>query len=229
MNTPKIEQLITKAIENRPKITNAPMNLYIFWEKLVCGARSVMPEEAVFVAHVTPDHLENGFSNREWQLIVEKIANTMGKETLKEYGDGQTDGETAAKSSKRVDFTERRREQRLRYQSTMWFGENFSKKLQKAVMRDVSSGGLAFTCHTEDKCLKPGRKVVARFSVPCFASKNYLENMDFDRVGSVCRVEQANSSLERVAIQFTKPLPFRPGEQYSEKLSDSKVGEMASI
>jgi hypothetical protein len=36
---------------------------------------------------------------------------------------------------------------------------------------------------------------------------------NFTRSGHISRVDEVNSYLRRVVIQFAEPLPFRPGEQ----------------
>ncbi len=48
MTSAEIESLIAEAIDNRPRVTNAAMNLYIHNGRLICGARIVMPEDAVY-------------------------------------------------------------------------------------------------------------------------------------------------------------------------------------
>jgi hypothetical protein len=42
--------------------------------------------------------------------------------------------------------------------------------------------------------------------------------VDYVRSGWVCRVEGVNHALRRIAIQFHEPLPFRPGEQPSNRI-----------
>jgi len=49
------------------------MNLYIYNSKLLCGARIVMPKDAKFVTYVPPNCLEQGFNDKEWKLIVQKV------------------------------------------------------------------------------------------------------------------------------------------------------------
>jgi hypothetical protein len=36
---------------------------------------------------------------------------------------------------------------------------------------------------------------------------------NFARSGHISRVDEVNSYLRRVVVQFAEPLPFRPGEQ----------------
>ena len=61
MDTYQIEQLISQAIANRPLATSAPLNLYILNSKLICGARIVMPKNARFIAHISPETIVHGF------------------------------------------------------------------------------------------------------------------------------------------------------------------------
>ena len=108
---------------------------------------------------------------------------------------------------------ERRREQRLRYHWPVWFAEDFNETLSQGQMVDVSSGGAAFTCHADENCPYPGQQVTARFSVPCFGPEGSFDMASFTRSGSICRVDNVNRFLRRVAVQFANPLPFKPGEQ----------------
>ena len=112
---------------------------------------------------------------------------------------------------------ERRREQRLRYHWPIWFAENFNETLSQGHMVDVSSGGAAFTCHADENCPYPGQRLTARFSVPCFGSDESFDMANFTRLGQVCRVENVNSFLRRIAVQFAEPLSFKPGEQNNGK------------
>jgi hypothetical protein len=108
---------------------------------------------------------------------------------------------------------ERRREQRLRYHWPVWFAEDFNEVLHQGQMVDVSSGGAAFTCYSDGNYVEPGQSVTARFSVPCFKEDESFEMANFTRHGRICRVENVNKFLRRVAVQFAEPLPFKPGEQ----------------
>jgi hypothetical protein len=80
-------------------------------------------------------------------------------------------------------------------------------------MVDISSKAAAFTCHAGDGCPYFGQHITARFSVPCYGSDDSFNMADFTRSGYVCRVDNVNSFLRRVAVQFAEPLPFKPGEQ----------------
>ncbi|MCJ7728819.1 MAG: PilZ domain-containing protein [Sedimentisphaerales bacterium] len=217
MTSPEIENLVAEAIDNRPKVTKAAMNLYIHNGKLICGARTVMPRDAAFVAHVPPDRLENGFSEKEWKLIVEKIENVLAKVESTTVA-GLPAAATAPQSQAEVKtgqekFTERRREQRLRYYYPIWFSEDFDKEPLQGQMVDVCSRGMAFTCDSVEPYMCPGQRLTTRFNVPRFDLGRFSEIKSFERTGCVCRVDDSNGISRRVAMQFAEPLPFKPGEQ----------------
>ena len=205
MNSPEIERLIAEAIENRPKVTNAPMNLYIYDGKLICGARVVMPRDADFIAHVAPHQLENGFSDSEWKLVVEKTREIVSSEELTA---GAVKKPLSGKRKK-----EQRKEQRLRHRRPVWFAEDFGAELSQGRMVDVSSMGMAFTCRADENCSHPGQQIAARFSVPRLNPDDSFDTVSFNRIGRICRLDRVNSPLRRVAVQFAKPLPFKPAEQ----------------
>jgi hypothetical protein len=106
----------------------------------------------------------------------------------------------------------------LRYHWPVWFAEDFNEELLQGQMVDISSGGAAFTCHAGDSCPYPGQEITARFSVPRLGPEESFDMASFTRIGQVCRVDGVNRFLHRVAIQFAKPLPFRPGEQAKDEL-----------
>jgi hypothetical protein len=87
---------------------------------------------------------------------------------------------------------------------------------------DVSSEGMAFICHADKNCPQPGQEITARFSVPRFGPEGRVNQVVFTQDGRACRVDEVNSLLRRVAIQFAKPLFFKPGEQ---GISDSVAQE----
>lgn len=109
--------------------------------------------------------------------------------------------------------SERRMEERLAYQWPIWFAENFQGDLVQGQMADVSSRAAAFTCYADERCPHPGQHLTARFSVPQYGPDDSFDVVDFIRSGQVCRVDGVNNALRRVTMQFTEPLPFRPGEQ----------------
>ena len=109
--------------------------------------------------------------------------------------------------------SERRRELRLRYHWPVWFAEDFNEALSQGQMVDASSRAAAFTCHADENCPYQGQQLTARFSVPRFGPGDCFDMASFTRTGHVCRVDEVNRFLRRIAIQFAEPLPFKPGEQ----------------
>ncbi len=108
---------------------------------------------------------------------------------------------------------ERRIEQRLRYYWPIWFAEDPNEMLAQGQMVDVSSRGAAFTCYANDGCPYTGQHITARFSVPHYGPDDSFDMANFTRSAHVCRVDNVNSFLRRIAVQFAEPLPFKPGEQ----------------
>ncbi len=211
MNIPEIERLITEAIYNRPKVTTAPLNLYLYGSKLFCGARIVMPKDAKFVAYVPDNCLEKGFSDKEWKLVVQKInllINNLHND------DNQSKETSDKKPLKQTGFHERRREQRLYYRRPMWYFHTLNKIRHKGRMVDISSNGMGFTCSiTAQNPLAARQTISTRLDVPLFGKDGNYDMVRFDRDGQICRVEKVNNSTHRVALQFSQPLPFKPAEQ----------------
>ncbi|GAF87851.1 unnamed protein product, partial [marine sediment metagenome] len=104
--------------------------------------------------------------------------------------------------------TERRAEQRLRYYWPIWFAEDFNEALSQGQMVDISSRAAAFTCHFDNSCPYLGQHVTTRFSVPRFGPDDSFDMANFDRSGHICRVDEVNSYLRRVVVQFAEALPF---------------------
>ncbi len=123
---------------------------------------------------------------------------------------------------------ERRRENRLRYYWPIWFAENPDSTLSQWQMVDISSTGAAFTCYAEEGCPHPGQHITARFSVPHYDADEAFDMANFTRSGHVCRVENVNSFLRRVAVQFAEPLPFKPGEQANDQVEAEQSLESAT-
>ena len=211
MNIPEIERSITEAIYNRPKATTAPLNLYLYDSKLICGARIIMPKDAKFVAYVPPNCLEKGFSDREWKLIVQKI-NLLTNNRRDD--DRKQKDVSDEKQLKQTGFNDRRSEQRLYYRRPMWYFQNSNKIRHKGHMVDISSNGMGFTCSLSDQNILAARqKITARLDVPLFGKDGTFDMIRFDRSGHIRRVEKINNSLHRIALEFTQPLPFKPAEQ----------------
>jgi len=119
---------------------------------------------------------------------------------------------------------ERRAEQRLRYHWPIWFAEDFNDALSQGQMIDISSRAAAFTCYNDGSCPDAGQEITARFSVPRFGPDDSFDMANFTRSAHICRVDNVNSFLRRVAIQFAEPLPFKPGEQTNAEIeSDAKT------
>ncbi len=108
---------------------------------------------------------------------------------------------------------ERRTEQRLRYFWPIWFAEDPNETLAQGQMVDVSSRGAAFTCYADDGCPYLGQHITARFSVPRYGPDDSFDMANFTRSAHVCRIDNVNSFLRRIAVQFAEALPFKPGEQ----------------
>ena len=108
---------------------------------------------------------------------------------------------------------ERRTEQRLRYFWPIWFAEDPNEALAQGQMVDVSSRGAAFTCYADDGCPYLGQHITARFSVPRYGPDDSFDMANFTRSAHVCRIDNVNSFLRRIAVQFAEALPFKPGEQ----------------
>lgn len=108
---------------------------------------------------------------------------------------------------------ERRKEQRLRYHWPVWFAEDFNDALSQGQMVDISSAAAAFTCHSDESRPYIGQHITARFSVPRFCEGEAFDMTSFTRSALICRVDDSKGFLRRIAVQFTEPLPFRPGEQ----------------
>jgi hypothetical protein len=111
------------------------------------------------------------------------------------------------------DQNERRTEQRLRYHWPVWFAEDFDGMLNQGQMVDISSRGAAFTCYNDCGHHYTGQTITARFSVPRFGADDSFDMANFTRTGHICRVEEVNPFMRRIAVQFAEPLPFKPGEQ----------------
>ncbi|MBW8001399.1 MAG: PilZ domain-containing protein [Planctomycetes bacterium] len=116
---------------------------------------------------------------------------------------------------------EKRIENRLRYHWPIWFAEDFNETLSQGQLVDISSSGAAFTYQDEGNCPYLGQEVTARFSVPRFNAEDSFDMASYTRAVRVCRVDQINSFIRRIAVQFIEPLPFRPGEQ-SDSEADTR-------
>lgn len=119
----------------------------------------------------------------------------------------------------------RRTEQRLRYCWPIWFAEDINDTLLQGQMVDLSSRAAAFTCYVDDDCPNYGQHLTVDFSVPRYGSEESFDMANFIRSGYVYRVDNINSFLHRIVVQFTEPLPFKPGEQKNEESETQQVLE----
>ena len=125
--------------------------------------------------------------------------------------------------------SERRMEQRLYYHWPVWFAQDVNGELSQGQMVDLSSRGAAFTCYADDRCPSPGQHLTARFSIPQYGQDDSFDMIDFVRSGHVCRVDGVNNALRRIAIQFSEPLPLRPGEQQADIEQPSDILESEPV
>ena len=96
----------------------------------------------------------------------------------------------------------------------MWYFQSLNKARHKGQIVDVSSNGMGFTCSMAEKdSLKADQKITTRLDVPLFRKDGNYDMIRFDRTGLIKRVDKLNSSIRRIALEFTQPLPFKPAEQ----------------
>jgi hypothetical protein len=122
---------------------------------------------------------------------------------------------------------DRRAEQRLRYYWPIWFAEDVNRSLSQGQMVDISSQAAAFTCYAHEDCPYPGQHITARFSIPHYGPDDSFDMANFTRSGHVFRVDNVNSFLRRVVVQFAEPLPFKPGEQNTGRSETEQTLEAA--
>jgi hypothetical protein len=213
MDVPEIERLLSEAIANRPKATKAPLNLYVYNNKIVCGTRTVMPKNARFIAHIGPDTIAEGFGEKQWQLVVEKTFWILKDNRTKEP----------------CDFKQKRKEQRLQYSSGIWFSPANGSKTWQGQMLNVSSGGMAFTCYNRRSCPDVGQSITTQFTVPWFTPDGNIQSRKFTRTAKICRVNNENSFLKKIAVQFADPLPFQPAEQNMPNDADVTLLDSAQV
>jgi hypothetical protein len=111
------------------------------------------------------------------------------------------------------DNYERRTEQRLRYQWPIWFAENKDCEITQGQMVDISSKSAAFNCYNDRGHQYIGQHILSRFSIPRYDTDDSFDIMNFTRWGQICRIENINPFMRRIAIRFSEPLPIKPGEQ----------------
>ena len=119
----------------------------------------------------------------------------------------------AFRASRMGNVKNQRKEQRLRYRWYLKYANDANERTFTGQMFDISSRGMAFLCHWDENCPNPGELITTRFAVPCFDSGDSFDLIFFNRASRVCRVDDLGSQVRRVALQFAKPLFFKPGEQ----------------
>jgi len=107
---------------------------------------------------------------------------------------------------------ERRKEPRLRCRWPVWFTEGFGKTLYRGRMLDLSSEGVAFTCHPEKKFPRLSQEVTTHFNVPRIGSNDATDMTTFTRISHIYRVDTLDDKVSRVAVHFDEPLDFTPGK-----------------
>jgi hypothetical protein len=108
---------------------------------------------------------------------------------------------------------EQRKERRLSYRWPIRLTKESEARPFPGQMVDVTSRGAAFICFAEEDWPSTGQQITTRFSVPRFGKGKTFDMANYTRIGQVCRVDEVNNQLRRVAIQFAEPLFFKPGEQ----------------
>jgi hypothetical protein len=108
---------------------------------------------------------------------------------------------------------EQRAEQRLRYRWPVHFIKDDQEKTIPGQIINVCSQAIAFLCHANENCPHLGQLLTTSFGVPHFNHNNSFDTVLFNRTGHVHRLDELNSQVNRVIVQFTEPLFFKPGHQ----------------
>ena len=108
---------------------------------------------------------------------------------------------------------EKRSEKRLNYRWPVRFTIDENDYTIPGQIFDLSSGGMSFLCHANQNCPIMGQSLTTHFGVPHFDMTDSFDPVFFDRTGHVCRVDKLSDYIHRVAVQFSQPLFFKPGEQ----------------
>lgn len=109
--------------------------------------------------------------------------------------------------------TEHRYEQRLAYRWPMWFGRDITQAVFPALMVDISSGGMAFTCQPGPCCLEEGQAITVRFSLPRFDETDPGATIGITRTGVVRWTTDLADGTHKVGLRFDRPLSLKPAEQ----------------
>jgi len=80
-------------------------------------------------------------------------------------------------------------------------------------MFDLSSRAMAMLFYANESCPHADDSITVTFDVPRFDSEGALGATSHSCIGRVTRLDNLNSRVNRIAVEFTEQLPFRPGEQ----------------
>jgi hypothetical protein len=108
---------------------------------------------------------------------------------------------------------EQRTEQRLSYRWPVHFIKDDQEKTIPGQIVNVCSQAIAFLCHADENRPHLGQLLTTSFGVPHFNHNNSFDTVLFNRTGRVCRLDELSSQVNRVVVQFTEPLFFKPGNQ----------------
>ena len=142
---------------------------------------------------------------RQIDIHFEKKKNLLG--TLNFLMDDKDSAVLTEKSS------DQRAEQRLRYRWPVRFASGDNDKITQGQIVDVSSDGMAMLCHSGKYCPRKNQLLNIDFGVPHFGLSHSLDVVFVNRTGRVCRIQKLSKIVNRIAVQFTEPLFFKPGQQ----------------
>lgn len=114
-------------------------------------------------------------------------------------------------------FNEKRSENRLEYNWSVWFAANFEDKLKEGTMHDLTSESASFLCQKSQSPQK-GDKIILNFTIPRLDKECKSEGVSYSRSGIVCRVDDFKEKQNRVVLRFNLPLDMHPAEKTSVKL-----------
>lgn len=118
------------------------------------------------------------------------------------------------KSPERAEYTDRRREARLRYFWPIWYSSDGNLDVQQGRMVDLCSGGVSFLAPQGDYP-EPGDEIWLRSSYPVLEDGSF-GMASFTTIGRVLRSEESTPLQRRIAVRFGAPLEHKPAEVASE-------------
>jgi len=105
---------------------------------------------------------------------------------------------------------ERRKEQRLQCDWSVWFAEDFKKPLFFARMHDLTSTAVSFVCPDDKHLPDIGHEVIVYFYVPALGRNDMFDRVCLKRTGHIYRIEDLKASRCKMIVQFHVPLSFKP-------------------